>query len=232
MKIEKQSRFTVKQKRIISIIIILLLICFTGAVAFFIGKPLVKFVGSPELFRNFVESRGILGKIAFIGMVIFQVVIAVVPGEPFEIGAGYAFGIFEGTLLCLIGILVGSMLVFGLVRSLGVRIVEVFFSIDKIRSLKFIENSKKLNLISFIVFLIPGTPKDLLSYFVGLTEMKFSSWIFICTVARIPSVITSVISGNALGIKNYKLACIFFGVTALISIIGIIIYKKMSREDK
>lgn len=222
----KKKELTLFQKRIITVILLFLVTAFSIIICFFVGKPLIKFVTKPEKFRSWVDSHGILSRLAFVGMVFFQVIVAVIPGEPFEIGAGYAFGIIEGTLLVLIGILLGSIVIFWLVRTVGIKMVEVFFPIEKIRSLKFIKDSKKLNLITFIVFLIPGTPKDLLSYFIGLTDISFGFWLFVATAARLPSVLTSVISGNALGVGKYSLGIIFLVSTALISLTGLLIYKK------
>ena len=159
----------------------------------------------------------------------FQVLIALVPGEPLEIGAGYAFGAVEGTILCVIGVTLGSLLVFGLVRRFGMRLVEVFFDTGKIKQLKFLQNEKRLDLITFLVFFLPGTPKDLLTYFVGLTDIKLSKFIFIVSLARLPSIITSTVGGSALGIKRYELAAIVFGVTVVISLLGLFIYNRICK---
>ena len=74
----------------------------------------------------------VAGKIAFIGMEVIKVVIAVIPGEPFELAAGYAFGTWEGLLLCTIGITIGSLIVFFLVKKFGMSIVRIFFKQEKI----------------------------------------------------------------------------------------------------
>ena len=87
--------FSKKQKNLIGIGIFLLFLLFCGLVGWFIGKPMIEFVSKPEDFHLWVQSKGIWGRIAFIGMMIFQVIIALVPGEPLEIGAGYAFGAVE-----------------------------------------------------------------------------------------------------------------------------------------
>lgn len=163
-------------------------------------------------------------------MVIFQVVIALVPGEPLEIGAGYAFGAVEGTILVVIGITLGSIMVLGLVRKFGVKLVEVFFDIEKIKNLKFLQDEKRLDFITAVVFFLPGTPKDLLTYAVGLTDIKFSRFLLIVSVARFPSVITSTIGGSALGMANYKFAIIVFALTAVISLAGIAIYNYICRK--
>lgn len=231
MTIQSEERhLTLKQKKIISILVLVLFLGFSAAVAWFIGKPMINLVSEPEKFRAWVESRGNWGRLIFIGMMMFQVLIALVPGEPLEIGAGYAFGAAEGTILCVIGVTLGSLLVFGLVRRFGMRLVEVFFDTGKIKQLKFLQNEKRLDLITFLVFFLPGTPKDLLTYFVGLTDIKLSKFIFIVSLARLPSVITSTVGGSALGIQKYELAAIVFGATVVISLLGLFVYNRICKH--
>lgn len=136
---------------------------------------------------------------------IFQIIVAIIPGEPLEIGAGYAFGAVEGTILCLIGAVLGGAIVVLLVRRYGIKLVEVFFPKEKIMSLRFMQDSRRLELLVFIVFMIPGTPKDLLCYAVGLTNLRMRDWLWISLVARIPSIITSTIAAR-LGERNYVFA--------------------------
>ena len=228
----KIQHLTPKQKNVFGGIVLLGFLAFMGAVAYFIGRPMVRFLSEPELFRQWVDSHGIWGRLLFLGMVIFQVLFAIIPGEPVEIGAGYAFGALEGKLLCLLGMTLGGILVFLLVRKIGVRLVEIFFPLEKIRSLWFLRTEKRRNLLTFLLFFIPGTPKDLLCYFVGLTDMKLSTWIWITSVARIPSIITSTVSGDALGEERYLFAAVAFGVTATVSIVGILIYQKIIKPRR
>lgn len=225
----EERHLTTKQKKIISVIVLVLFLGFSALVAWFIGKPMISLVSEPEKFRGWVESRGNWGRFIFIGMMMFQVLIALVPGEPLEIGAGYAFGAVEGTILCVIGVTLGSLLVFWLVRRFGMRLVEVFFDTGKIKQLKFLQNEKRLDLITFLVFFLPGTPKDLLTYFVGVTDIKASKFIFIVSLARLPSIITSTVGGSALGIRKYELAAIVFGVTVVISLLGLFIYNRICK---
>ena len=201
---------------------------FIAAVGYLVGKPMIEFVREPERFRAWVDSSGFVSRVIFVGMVVFQLIIALIPGEPLEMGAGYAFGAVEGTILCIIGCVIGSALVFLFVRRFGVKLVEVFFPREKIRSLRFLQDSRRLNLLTFIVFFIPGTPKDLLSYFIGLTDMKLGTWLFITAVARIPSIVTSTVTGDALGLKDYQFALIAFGVTLALSLAGILVYRRLS----
>lgn len=225
----KSLNLTEKQKKTVSFYAIILLLIFCAVVGWFIGKPMIEFVSQPDEFRNFVDKSGIFGRLAFVFMVIFQVVLALIPGEPLEIGAGYAFGAVEGTLLCILGITVGSIIVFYLVRNFGIKLVEVFFSVEKIKSLKFLQNPKKTEFLVFLLFFLPGTPKDLLTYFVGLTDIKLQKFIIIVSLARIPSVITSTIGGSLLGVQKYTFAIVVFLVTFAISICGWAFYNYLTK---
>ena len=226
----KREELTEKQRKIIAALVFILFILFCGVVTWFIGRPMIEFVSEPEKFRDWVDSKGIFGEITFVAMMVFQVVIALVPGEPLEIGAGYAFGAVEGTLLCVLGITLGSALVFIMVKRFGIRLVEVFFSREKIMSLKFLQNEKKRALLTFTVFFLPGTPKDLLTYFVGLTDTKLSHFLLLASVARLPSVITSTVGGSALGVESYALAIVVFSATLVFSGMGVLIYRFIQKK--
>ena len=227
-RIQERTQLTEAHKKKIYLFAIIVALIFIAAVGYLVGKPMIEFVREPERFRAWVDSSGFVSRVIFVGMVIFQLIIALIPGEPLEMGAGYAFGAVEGTILCIIGCVIGSALVFLFVRRFGVKLVEVFFPREKIRSLRFLQDSRRLNLLTFIVFFIPGTPKDLLSYFIGLTDMKLGTWLFITAVARIPSIVTSTVTGDALGLKDYQFALIAFGVTLALSLAGILVYRRLS----
>lgn len=201
----------------------------SAAVAWLIGKPLLQFVSEPDKFRQWVDSHGLLGPLAFLGMMLLQVFVAVIPGEPLEIGAGYAFGAVEGTLLCILGAAIGSTLVFLFVRRFGVRAVEVFISREKIHSLRFLQNTRRVHLFLLVAFLLPGTPKDVLCYVAGLTTLKLGPFILISSICRLPSIVTSTIGGSALGSGQWGMAAIVFAATLVISAIGLWIYKRILR---
>lgn len=224
-------QMTDRQKKIWGIATIIGLVVFMGLLCWFVGRPMIRFVSEPEKFRLWVDEHGIWGRLAFIGMVIFQIIVAIIPGEPLEIGAGYAFGTVEGTILCLIGAVLGGAIVVLLVRRYGIKLVEVFFPKEKIMSLRFMQDSRRLELLVFIVFMIPGTPKDLLCYAVGLTNLRMRDWLWISLVARIPSIITSTIGGNALGERNYVFAAAVFAITLFISLGGILLYRHICRKE-
>ena len=211
-------------------IVIGLVVAAVAAVCVLVGIPMVRFVSEPEQFRVWVDGHGIWGRVVFTAMVFFQVVVALIPGEPFEIVAGYAFGAVEGTILCMLGATLGSICVFLLVRKYGKRVVGLFFKEEQLEKLTFLKSSAKRELLFMIIFIIPGTPKDLLCYFAGMTDMPFTAWLLICSLGRFPSLITSTIGGDALGTQSYLSAAVVFGVTLLISGLGILVYNKFCQK--
>ena len=224
------DRAYIRRRRIVSAVSFGVFIALFGVLAWLIGPPLMRFVSNPEHFRVWVAEKGVWGPLTMIGLSILQVVVAVIPGEVFEIGAGYAFGAVWGMVLCLIGTAIGSVMIFLLTKAFGIRMVEAFVSREKINSLRFIRDSKKLNLLIFLLFFIPGTPKDVITYFIGITPIKLSTFLLISSVARIPSVISSTVGGHALGMQEYTFAIIVFAITAVVSVIGILIYNRISKH--
>lgn len=198
----------------------------TAALFFAAGKPMDELFEEPERFRQWADAMGFGGKLAFVGMVALQVVVAVLPGEPLEIAAGFAFGAWEGALLCMVGSFAGGMAAFGLSRGLGVRAVEAFVPREKIESLGFVRDARRLTLWMWILFLIPGTPKDALTYLAGLTRMRLRTWALIAAVARVPSIVTSTVGGGALGEGEPAVAAAALGAAALAAAAGLIVWKK------
>ena len=222
---------TEKQKKWVFAAAFVVFVVFCALTGWLVGVPMVEFANDPERFREWVDASGIWGRVLFVGMVVLQVVVAFIPGEPVELAAGYAFGFWEGSALTMAGFLLGSWLVFALVRKFGVKLVEVFFHKNKIAELRFLQNPRKAKIIAFLLMLIPGTPKDFLSYFAGLTPLTLSQWLRIVALARIPSLVTSSLTGAAAGEENYLLSGVMLAVTLIISISGILYYRHICKQE-
>ena len=222
---------TEKQKKAVLAAAVAVFVLVVVSVCWFVGRPLIRLAGDPEAFREWVDSYGFWGKLCYVGLMALQVVIVLIPGEPFELAGGYAFGALEGTVLALSGFVIGSAGVFSLVRRFGVKLVEVFFTRDKIRQMEFIKNPRKTKVLAFIIMMIPGTPKALISYFAGLTKLTMAEWLKIVAIARIPSLIGSTIPGGAAGSENYVLAGMIMGFSLVISAIGVAYYRKICKEQ-
>jgi uncharacterized membrane protein YdjX (TVP38/TMEM64 family) len=179
---------------------------------------------SQDDFRDYVRSFGVLAPLVMLGLQILQVFIALIPGEIVESAAGYVLGPWLGTAVCYLGICLASTLIFALTRRYGVKLTEVFVSRERINELRFLNTEQKRNTLIFLLFFIPGTPKDLLTYFVGLTDIRLRTFLLLSMVARIPSVITSTFGGHLLGQEHYIGAVILYGVTGVLSLLGMLGY--------
>ena len=207
----------------IMIILILLL-------TWFLCRWLTSF--SQEGLRDYIRSFGTASWLAFLTLQFLQVFIALIPGELLESVAGFVFGPLWGTILCYAGVAMASAVVFALTRRLGVKLVEVFISREKISQLRFLNTEKKRNRLLFLLFFIPGTPKDLLTYFVGLTDIRLSDFLLISLFARFPSVVSSTFGGHLLGEGDYTGAVILYTVTAGVSLLGMVGYDRWVKHKR
>ena len=130
----------------------------------------------------------------------------------------------------MLGSILGQTIVFLVTKKYGLDFVEIFISEEKLKKIKFLQDKDKIYLSVFFIFLIPGTPKDVISYAAGITSIKLIPFLAISTVARIPSVVSSTIGGSYLGTKNYKMAFIILVVTLIISLILFLIYEKHEKR--
>lgn len=200
--------------------------------SFWLGPRITEISRDPETLKEILGSGGIKSCFWFLGIQFLQTVFALIPGEFVEIAAGYIFGSILGLALCLIGVAVATALIFGLTRLLGKRFTEIMIDSKDLKRLKFLQDEKKLEIMFALLFFIPGTPKDLITYFAGVTKIKFGTFMVISVFCRIPSIITSTLAGAALGEENYLLSAIIFAVTGLIAILGILLYRKLSKKSE
>lgn len=194
------------------------------------GPELLAFVADAPRFRAWVDEAGALSRIAFVIANMAQIVIAFLPGEPLELAAGYAFGALEGTLWCLVASALGTAAVMALVRTFGLRIVALFFPPEKIASMRWLRDARRFELLLFLCFLIPGTPKDLLTYVAGLGKSPVARIVALTTVGRIPSIVSSTLAAGALGDGNYLGAAVVAALTVALAGIGVIAYRKLSSK--
>lgn len=178
-----------------------------------------------QALRVWVRSLGLAGWLFTLGVQILQVVIAFIPGEPVELLAGVLYGTWGGLGTCLLGILLASSFIFFTVRRFGCRLVYRLFGKDKLAEFEFLNKTEKVEAVVFLLFLIPGTPKDMLTYFAGVSRIKASSFLLLSTFARLPSVVTSTMMGATMSRGDWTGTLIVFLITAAIGLFGIF-YKR------
>ena len=238
-KSEAEKKLTLKRKRIIaatSLVITLGLFIWLG---YYITDVLMFSYNSEQgitaaagNFKALIESYGNVGVLVAFAIQVLQVIVSPIPGEVIEVGMGLCFGWFGGTVICLLGGALGAWLIMIFVRKLGFKLVELFVPLEKINELRFINNEKKLERTVFLLYLIPGTPKDPLIFFFGLTKIKISDFVIISTIARIPSIVSSTIGGKFLVDENYLGAILLFAITGAISLGGLIAYRLVLKKLK
>lgn len=179
---------------------IIVLSLFLGIIIYIF--PIMKDLSTLEgqiAFKEKVENSGIFGMLSLFGLQVAQIFLIIVPGEPIEILAGMCYGSLWGTVFIMFSACIISTTIFLLVRKFGRKFVYDFCDkkkVEKIENSKVFQNPKKIEFIMLILFLIPGTPKDLLVYVAGLLPIKPLKFIIISTFARFPSVITSTLAGE------------------------------------
>lgn len=187
---------------------------------------------NPQMFRDFVEQHYIFGILIMFFMFVIQVVLALIPGGLLEVACGYAFGSWVGSIIAVAGIMTGSALTIILVRQFGKKFAELFYPKEKLENIKILNNKKKRNALVFFVFLIPGTPKDLLTYVVGLTDMSIPMYLLLTGIARTPAIVISTVGGDSLGLEKYWQGLLFLIGLAVLSGIGVLIYRKLHKKEE
>lgn len=195
-------------------------------------KPLINFVENPESLATWIESAGIWGPIIFMLLNTAQVLLAIIPGGPFEVAAGALFGPWVGTLMCDVAMTAGGMITFLFVRKFGMKFIELFVDRKEIESVKFLHSNEKSTTLLFLFFLLPGTPKDLMCYVVGLTDIKWTTWLLINFVGRFPAILLSALGGSALGEQKYGIFIAAFAIIIVLYFVGSYLYKKLNHSHE
>ncbi len=181
--------------------------------------------------REYIQLRGAVGLLLMLGIQLVQVILSIIPGEPVEVLFGFVYGPWLGALLCLVGQSLGSFAVFSVTRALGKNFMHKIEDSGKYRKLSFLKEPKKRDTLIFLLFFLPGTPKDTLTYFAPFTGIELWKFMLISGVARIPSVITSAFAGNSIFAGDYFSSIIIFCITGLIGLIGIFVYNRLTSKQ-
>lgn len=209
-----KSKVSIKK----SYIVLGLVLSFFSVAAYLYVSKYMYVVNDPKKIKEIIMSYGRYGVLAFTAMQAMQVIVFFIPGEVVQIAGGYIYGAFLGSVLSLAGITVGSMIVYSVSRVFGRPLVRKIISE---RHLCFFDRVLRLGSIHYVIFLlylIPGIPKDVLGYVCGISEVRFRYFLLYSTLGRIPAVIVSAYFGAGLGGgKRWVLVLIAVVMTALFS---------------
>ncbi len=176
--------------------------------------------------KEIITSFGAYSPIAYILIQALQVVVAPIPGGLIEFMGGYLFGVKVGFLYSIIGSVLGSWLAFGLARIFERVAVEKFVHIRTMKKFDYLIGHEGV-ILSFLLFLIPGFPKDALCYILGLTPMHLGIFLVISTIGRVPGTLMACLQGGKAFDHQYKAMLILFGISALVILIFYIYHEKI-----
>ena len=222
-KIEKRKKVTAVLKLSLFLIII-------------IGIPLYFYFFQHDFIeelKNYKEVVAILrsyktqGLLVYVGVMVLQIVVSIIPGQVLQLAAGYLYGFWLGLIFSLAGSVIGSFITYYLAKIIGKDAMHVLFGEKKINEVLDHMNSRRAVAIVFLIYLIPGLPKDICNYVAGLSELKFRPFIILSTLGRTPGIMGSLLIGHQLMQGNYTAAIIIGIIAAVLFILGIIFRKRV-----
>ena len=228
-----QTALTDKQKSIKRVLTVLKFLVLLGII---IGLPTYLVICHGDTLRELKDLNYVKALIlqyrakAGIFYILFQVVqilISVIPGQALQVAAGFAFGIPLGLLLSIIGALIGSVITYYLGKYLGRDMMHLIFGEEKIGTYIDYLNSKKGLLILFILYLIPGLPKDVINYVAGISSIKVKPFLTISMLGRIPGMLGSLVIGRQVYHGGYTSAVIILAAAAVLFLLGVIFRKRL-----
>lgn len=186
---------------------------------------ILRYPEARTLFIERLRQSGLSGLLFFFLLKVLQVLVVVIPGEPFELMAGVLYGTLGGLAVSLLGVLCGSLIIYFSMKALGVHAVDP----EKLHKYRFLRDEQHIQGMLFLLFFIPGTPKDVLTY-IG-PFLPVSAWRFfaISLFARIPSVISSTFAGANLASGNWHLTIGVFLITGLLGGLCILFNKPIEQ---
>lgn len=169
-----------------------------------------------------VQNAGAAGVFILLGMQLLQIIVAFIPGEVVQLAAGLMYGPWLGALIVLVGCIVSSAIIFSLVHFLGAPFVRDMVPTKHLDKFSHFEETGKLNIVVFILFLIPGMPKDVFTYLVPLTDMRLKSFLILTNTARIPGILASTYAAAGFASGDMASSIVIIAVVAAVAVVGIV----------
>lgn len=194
--------------------------------------PLTRLVGNAAAFGEYLHSFGAWGSLVFVLIQALQVIIAPIPGELTQLAGGLVYGTWWGTFYSSVGILAGSAVVFVLGRWLGYPLLKRVVPEKALAKFDFIVNHPRTELVILLLFLIPGSPKDTLTYMSGLTPVKPVRFLVTAMVARFPGILLSSFIGAHVEEKRYGAVVAASGVALVLFVAGVLLQDRVMARLK
>ena len=169
-----------------------------------------------------VRSAGPLGVLILLAMQFLQIVVAFIPGEVVQMAAGMMYGPWLGGLVILIGCIISAAFIFVVVHRLGAPFVQDMVPTKHLDKFRAFEETGKLDIVVFVLFLIPAMPKDVFTYLVPLTNMPMKKFLVLSNVARIPGILISTYAADGLVDGRLTQSIVIFAVVAVLALVCVV----------
>lgn len=233
-----------KRKAIIKIIVLLAIIVLIPTILYFTCKDTLFNLEWLRNLPSLLENNKVESIFALTGLQALQVIICIIPGQPIQFTSSYLFGVLGGYIISIIGATIGAVIAFYIAKLLGSEAIKQLFGESKVENYRNKINSGKGLLIAFMIYLLPGLPKDIVGYVAGISNMRILPFLIISSIGRSPGMLGSLFFGkffknmNFIGIISLVAACLiiliicFIFKDKLIHILDELEAKDIKREAK
>ena len=223
----KKKNFRKSFFNIVKLITLLAVLIGIPAYLMFFNKSILDVTGEYRHLVNYLQAHPKYSVFIYIGMEIFQVTVSVIPGQFFQMAAGSVFGVVYGLMLTVTGKIIGETIAYYMAKLLGRDGIQMFVGEKRMDRMMKAFNSEKAYVFTFVFYLIPGTPKDVLCFPAGISNMKFSAFILISTVARMPALLGSIWFGDLYMKDNFTGMISIAAICSVALVLGLIFRKQL-----
>lgn len=198
---------------------LILLLAFVGLIEILYEYEVFNLFLDRNRLISLLQSLGPQSYISFIMLQALQVMAAPVPGEVTGLVGGYLYGPFFGTIFSTIGLTLGSLCAFALSRNLGRPFVERVVKKETLERYNYLLSQPKGAFLVFLLFLIPGFPKDYLCYILGMGPMSIKEFLIISTAGRLLGTVLLTLGGTFIRKQQYREFFLLVGIAIIIVLI-------------
>jgi uncharacterized membrane protein YdjX (TVP38/TMEM64 family) len=215
-----------EKKTIIGFVIVGLVL---GAIIYLLyAHGFIEYFTSRQRLLQYISDHRAYAALILIGLQVVQVIAAPVPGEVTGVVGGYFFGTFWGTVYSTIGLTIGSWIAFLLARLAGRPLVEMVVKPETIKRYDYVMKHKGM-FLAFLMFLIPGFPKDILCYLLGLGHMGQRNFLIVSTSGRLLGTVLLTLGGTFFRDRRYGALFTLVGISLIVILLTLIYRETIER---
>lgn len=219
-----------RDRRVAVAVALLVFLGIVGVLALLFGRDVLGFLLDGHRVQQQVDRMGPLAPVALGVLIVVQEVTVVIPSEPLELAAGYAFGFWKGALVYLAASVVGCIAIIAVVRFGGDKVLQLILTEKRRAQLAHMREAQKFDLAILVAFFIPGLPKDLMAYLAAFAGMHPVHLVLITTAGRLPSVLAITLASSFAAAGDWRATVVVFGVTAVAVVVGVLVYHRFKRR--